>query len=800
MTETAPSLNQWRQLYALAAQIKDLAPWEWMEEIDVFGVQHPESGALNFAGVMGMAGQHYAVAVYLGVEALHDFIELHNHPPADSTERIMDIPQLQLSFESRDFLKSEDRRILKELGLRFRGADNWPLWRAYRPGFFPWFIDAEEARLLEGILEQLLDVAPRFGRNPQLLYPGGAHRFLVRVKVGDAWEDRRLHLPPPAPVQVDAQLDALSLARLQKLPPGSRVLEMALFRMWSPVREGKSRPFYPYVLLLVDAAGGQVLNFEMLTPVPTLEQMWRTVPTRVAQQLARLDSLPGAVHVAAPQLYAALRPVASALNLSLTQVSSLPHLDQARNALAQAASADFPAGLIPVDFGPGEAAGFGADLEGAEEERKGDFDFVDAVPRGDELDMLSQILRRADRTQLHPAARRPYRPVFGAQVIGENGPGTARRDFTCFLEAFGPEGVALTSSGRLPTARFMAQLNDRLARPLALDFRRPQPRSYPNAGGLYLLLRATGLGLVQEGGKRLILDERVRQSWESLNPTEQYFTLLESWLRRGRAEVLSEFASPYNTPLHQWLQFSGEIPDQGLQIAGNRRWEESLTYIPGLPALALMEIFGLLEIQHGRPLPGKGWNVEAVRRTPWGDALLARLLDYLATEWEISDEPVLFGRLQPVFQPFFPQWRANLQIPEAGFAEGLHLFKISLGRVWRRIAAPALNTLDQLAGAILSAFEFDSDHLYCFEVENRFGLQLQINHPAMEEPPFAEEVRIGELPLGPGDAMVFRYDFGDNWEFTVLLEEITAPDARRKKPVILEKQGKTPAQYRDWDE
>jgi hypothetical protein len=66
------------------------------------------------------------------------------------------------------------------------------------------------------------------------------------------------------------------------------------------------------------------------------------------------------------------------------------------------------------------------------------------------------------------------------------------------------------------------------------------------------------------------------------------------------------------------------------------------------------------------------------------------------------------------------------------------------------------------------------------------------------------EVRVGELPLQPGDKMIFLFDFGDNWEFDVQLEEIQPPNAKIKKPKILERRGEAPSQYwneeDDWEE
>ncbi|MDZ8240985.1 MAG: hypothetical protein RMZ69_28145 [Nostoc sp. ChiQUE01a] len=81
---------------------------------------------------------------------------------------------------------------------------------------------------------------------------------------------------------------------------------------------------------------------------------------------------------------------------------------------------------------------------------------------------------------------------------------------------------------------------------------------------------------------------------------------------------------------------------------------------------------------------------------------------------------------------------------------------------------------------------------------NPFGRTIQIGHPYMETPPFADQVQIGDLSLEPGAKMTYLYDFGDNWEFDVQLEAINSPDNKIKKPKILETHGNAPQQY--WNE
>ena len=68
-----PSTDTWRKLYEAAIRVKTLAPWEWMTETHIFGVKNPEKEEIGFISIMGMAGEHYAISVYLGAEGLYGF-------------------------------------------------------------------------------------------------------------------------------------------------------------------------------------------------------------------------------------------------------------------------------------------------------------------------------------------------------------------------------------------------------------------------------------------------------------------------------------------------------------------------------------------------------------------------------------------------------------------------------------------------------------------------------------------------------------------------------------------------------
>lgn len=402
-----------------------------------------------------------------------------------------------------------------------------------------------------------------------------------------------------------------------------------------------------------------------------------------------------------------------------------------------------------------------------------------------------------------------HRRILREQTIGEAESGRVLRDFETLLNFVGQREIRVSGIHQLLPMNLLAEINAQLSQPLRSGLKRPQQKSYPHINGLYLLLRASGLSVIGEAGGHsgLSLDRQALNSWRGLNTTERYFTLLEAWLVRGEGEIIGESRDPLGS-LFKCSTFMERLPGTGLKVAGDRQAEQfTIPYSIGAYNLAL-ELFGCVAITEGQPEAGKGWAIARIKRTPYGEALFKLLSQHKLAEMKMlleendeSNELANFGTLQPVLQPYFPEWRDNLSLSEDAMGDGLCVFKVSLdAKTWRRIAIPARLMLDDLSDAILRAFDFDNDHLYEFSYRNRFGALARVHHPYTEESPSTAETAIGEIPLRPGAAMEYLFDFGDMWRFDVKLEEISPADARVKKPKILEKRGQSPPQYRNLDE
>ncbi|MFI5457623.1 MAG: plasmid pRiA4b ORF-3 family protein [Isosphaerales bacterium] len=400
------------------------------------------------------------------------------------------------------------------------------------------------------------------------------------------------------------------------------------------------------------------------------------------------------------------------------------------------------------------------------------------------------------------------------QAITDEQPGPVLRDFRVLLDFLGPQGVEAGGKYNVLPLKFIGELDRCLSRPLHLELKRPLLRSHPYLQGLNLLLRASGLSRVEAAGAkgRLILDPDMLAQWDRLNPTEQYFNLLEAWLRLGRPEMVGEPGSRGGQLLPSCLQAWRRVPEQGRRIdPENPPGRYAFGVGSDFYMLALMDLFGLLEIEQPRR-PVAPWSPAGLRHVAFGDAVFALILSQFELilgegfpqqddedQEEGEPEGLRFGAWQSLFQPYFPEWRQNLVFQRFEPREGTFIFRVSLGKVWRLIAMPADAALDDLVGLILRSVNFDSDHLYKFTYRDRLGTDVSISHPAMDEDPGTDRVSIGTLPLDPGQTMELLYDFGDEWAFTIKLERIDPPGARKKAPRILEKHGKAPKQYPRWD-
>jgi hypothetical protein len=383
------------------------------------------------------------------------------------------------------------------------------------------------------------------------------------------------------------------------------------------------------------------------------------------------------------------------------------------------------------------------------------------------------------------------------------------RDFGALLKYIQGHKLTVSKARQQPPLRVLPEMNALLAHPVVARLKRPVLKSYPPLQGLYLLLRASGLAQVSGGSKPVLaVDETVLGAWSALNPTEQYFTLLETWLLHGDPQIVGERSGGWFSSSRRFQELYMLLSrlEGRTAVADESQMGWHWHYSPGRMGFALLELFGFVTVELRPPGEGETWIVEHAQRTPLGEAAFALLQKEMFSDIDVvleieEQSSTALGVLQPVFAPYQPQYRHSLELPAHEFRPGRYTFRVALtGDLWRRIQIDARDDLQTLALTILDAFDFDYDHLYEFTYRNAFGAKEEVNHPYMDEGPSADEVQVGDLPLAVGTVMDYLYDFGDQWEFEVKLEQVEPAGETPAKPEIVEERGESPEQYPSWDD
>ena len=122
-------------------------------------------------------------------------------------------------------------------------------------------------------------------------------------------------------------------------------------------------------------------------------------------------------------------------------------------------------------------------------------------------------------------------------------------------------------------------------------------------------------------------------------------------------------------------------------------------------------------------------------------------------------------------------------------------------KAYRIIEISGNDTLDRLCEVILSAFDFIHEHLYEFSMSGR--LYSDDNYtcdPEYKGQP-STDIKLDKLSLEKGQKFVLHYDFGDDWVFEILVQDIHEEKVRAIAHMV---DGKGDVEqypdYEDWDE
>ncbi len=334
MTQTTSTLEQWKSLYDLSIEFRKTACWKWMTDDQIFGVRNPKTGEIGYCCIIGILGQEFGIIVYTGTAGLSSYQRIQKRSnPSDKFEDFIAQKCLSITFDNKNALEKEDLSVIAELSLKLEGTKAYPFFRNLSPGYFPWFITADDSDFLCLVLDQAMDVCLRCKENPNLLSSQRSNLYLVRVLGSrdgtDEWNDQWIEPDPIRPKPIAHwEIDEVRLKRIQTNLKKTRMTwELAYAFENMPVKES-GRPFYPLFLLITDTQSGFILDSQMVAPHSYESQLTEYF----LQAVEKNKMYPDEVMVEKDEAVAILQPTLSRLGIILAKVKKCKESAKARKA------------------------------------------------------------------------------------------------------------------------------------------------------------------------------------------------------------------------------------------------------------------------------------------------------------------------------------------------------------------------------------------------------------------------------------------------------------------------------------
>ena len=340
------NLQEWERLYDASDRFFQLAPWSWMADDDLFAIVDPRIPETLFGCVMGQRGEHLALAGYVGEMGMRGYFQIASNAHDESMGGMLGVQHcLMASFEDRDALEPNDKNIIVSLNRRYRGKQVWPIFREYKPGFFPWFLTPIQITWLTTLLEQSLIVAEYARKHDEGLSRACRTKGQIMASVlrnpndETSWETTWLPFDPEtyirlgaAPLWQATETVLSSLAQTINQTEsfvGTWEVEVSYGSMFVQERNDV-RPYFPPIVLIVDHDSGFILG-------TVTTQQTQEMPQAIVEELEKIVSThharPKRLLVKQRELYELFQELEEKTSVTCEMVEWLPGCQEVKNSL-----------------------------------------------------------------------------------------------------------------------------------------------------------------------------------------------------------------------------------------------------------------------------------------------------------------------------------------------------------------------------------------------------------------------------------------------------------------------------------
>jgi hypothetical protein len=365
-------------------------------------------------------------------------------------------------------------------------------------------------------------------------------------------------------------------------------------------------------------------------------------------------------------------------------------------------------------------------------------------------------------------------------------------DFEKFIEYLNSNQVRVTKTQEFINGGTLVELNEIMETDQLADCHNRTPQyKFPLLNLFYhFALAGKILKIDYSRSTKYLIEAKNFELYQNLSESEKYLYLLETfWLDCDWEEL--QVPKKNERFEHESENFFNKLLENRKIIVNDKLEYHLGAFINYFTYLGLWEV-DFLKLK----LTAPGKKIIPILLNNWPFAEVN--LPYLR---KLGVDTGIYGKRMAFEDPFwfalqdiFSEIRGTIPRVEYRKIEGNYIFKIKLGKVWRKVKIAASATLEDLHLIIQQAFKFDNDHLYSFFMSNKawdgpgYGrLEEGMGFTAAEK-------KLFELGLEAGQKFIYIFDYGREWEFKIKVEKFIEGE-EISEALIIDSKGESPEQY-----
>lgn len=264
------SMEEWKVLYETATGIKERKPWEEFWDMDLIGIQEAEDKEPVFFNILGKNGECFGIIMYEGLSGLNNFFLLADQEKLNVSAEYAVFSQNNLAcyWGNREELTDRQREVVKELGYKYHGKNQWLYFVAHNDGYFPNMLNREEVKRMTKALLLFVRALDYWEENPLSVDFAHGNMYLYAYDAKEEqWQGKEQPLPFTEYQFSHPKLtDALLLEALKQAKRGNYRLEAEIDFWGVPLGEkhddGRTRNHK--VCLIADADSRRILKADIM--------------------------------------------------------------------------------------------------------------------------------------------------------------------------------------------------------------------------------------------------------------------------------------------------------------------------------------------------------------------------------------------------------------------------------------------------------------------------------------------------------------------------------------------------------